>query len=102
MKFMQLADSIPGIIFGTLFSVFTGMVYILVLHEPGSLFYPFAAMFFLGGPLLAGTSGAVRSPAHRYRASLAAGFTVFCITLVLFFMSYAVLPQSDRTSVHLP
>jgi len=102
MKLMQNAPGITSIIFGTLFSVFTGMVYIIVLHEPGSLFYPFAALVFLGGPLLAGTSGAVWSPVHKYRAFLTTGCVVFCAMLVLFFIIYAVLPQFDRTSVQLP
>lgn len=102
MKLMENAPGITSIISGTLFSVFTGLVYILVLHEPGSLFYPFAALAFLGGPLIAGTSGAVRSPGHKYRAFLTTGCAVFGAALVLFFLIYAVLPQFDRTSVQLP
>lgn len=78
------------------------MVYILLLHEPGSLFYPFAALTFLGGPLIAGTTGAVWSPGHKYRAFLISGGAVFAAALVLFFIIYAVLPQFDRTSVQLP
>ena len=39
MKLMENAPGITSIMFGTLFSVFTGMVYIYMLHEPGSLFY---------------------------------------------------------------
>jgi hypothetical protein len=36
MKLMENAPGITSIMFGTLFSVFTGMVYIYMLHEPGS------------------------------------------------------------------
>jgi hypothetical protein len=77
------------------------MVYIILLHEPGPMFYPFAALAFLGGPLIAGTGSAL-SHEHRYRAVLIAGGTVFCAALILFFVTYAVLPHFDRTSVHLP
>jgi hypothetical protein len=44
MKLMQNALAVKSIIFGMLFSVIAGMVYILLLHEPGFLFYPFAPM----------------------------------------------------------
>jgi hypothetical protein len=102
MKLMQNALAVKSIIFGMLFSVIAGMVYILLLHEPGSLFYPFAALVFFGGPLIAGTAGAARSREHKYRAFFISGGTVFGAALVLFFIAYAVLPQFDRTSVQLP
>jgi hypothetical protein len=102
MRVMQNASGAAGIVSGTLFSGIAGMVYSISLHEPGPLFYPFAALVFLGGPLIAGTTGAARSPGHRYRAFLLSGSVVFGAALVFFFMSYAVLPQFDRTSVHLP
>jgi hypothetical protein len=102
MKVMQNVSLAPGIIFGTLFSIIAGMVYILLLHEPGPVFYPFAALVFFGGPLIAGTAGAARSREHKYRAFLISGGTVFIAALVLFFITYAVLPQFDRTSVELP
>ena len=99
---MQNAPVATSIIFGTLFSVTAGMVYIILLHEPGPMFYPFAALVFLGGPLIAGTTGAVQSREHKYRAFLISGGTVFGAALVLFFITYAVLPHFDRTSVQLP
>jgi hypothetical protein len=94
--------SAPAIIAGTLFSVTAGVVYLVLLHEPGPLFYPFAALAFLGGPLIAGTAAAARSPSHKYRAVLSAVCAVFSAALLLFFMSYAVLPHFDRTSMMLP
>jgi hypothetical protein len=102
MKFMQIPPIAKGIIFGTLFSVITGMVYIILLHEPSPEFYPFAALAFLGCPFIAGTIGAVQSREHKYRAFFISGCAVFCTALVLFFIVYAVLPQFDRTSVQLP
>ncbi|MEN6342511.1 MAG: hypothetical protein ABFC89_08105 [Methanospirillum sp.] len=91
-----------GIVAGTLFSVAAGLVYIVLLHEPGSAFYPFAALAFLGGPLVAGAMGILRSREHGFRGFLVPGAAVFCIVLGLFFATYAVLPQFDRTSVQLP
>jgi hypothetical protein len=102
IKFMQNAPVVKSIVYGTLFSLIAGMVYFLLLHEPGSLFYPFAALVFLGGPLIAGTTAAARSPGHKYRAFLISGCAVFAAALVLFFIIYAVLPHFDRTSVQLP
>jgi len=102
MKLMQNAPGVKSIFSGILFSVIAGMVYIIPLHEPGPLFYPFAALVFLGGPLIAGTTGAARSPEHKYRAFLISGSAVFAAALLLFFITYAVLPHFDRTSVQLP
>ncbi len=102
MAIMHRAPVASGIIVGALFSVIAGMVYLLPLHEPGSLFYPFAALVFLGGPLIAGTAGATRSREHKFRAFLISGGTVFAAALVLIFITYAVLPHFDRTSVLLP
>jgi hypothetical protein len=99
---MQNVPGAKSIVSGTLFSVIAGMVYLLLLHEPGSLFYPFAALVFLGGPLIAGTTGAARSQPHNYRVFLIYGGAVFGVGLILFFLTYAVLPQFDRTNVQLP
>jgi hypothetical protein len=100
-KIMQNASVVP-IIFGTLFSIIAGLAYIVLLHEPGPVFYPFAVLVFLCGPLIAGRTAASRSPLHKYRAFLIAGCAVFCTLLVLFFITYAVMPHFDRTSVQLP
>ena len=102
IKCMHYASVATSIISGTLFSVIAGMVYIILLHEPGPVFYPFAALAFLGGPLIAGITGAVQSREHKYRAFFISGCAVFGAVLVLFFITYAVLPQFDRTSVQLP
>jgi hypothetical protein len=94
--------SATSISFGALFSTAAGFVYLVLLHEPGWLFYPFAALVFFGGPLIAGLTGAARSPGQSCRAWLPAAGTVFGAMLILFFITYAVLPQFDRTSVLLP
>jgi hypothetical protein len=99
---MQNASVATSIIFGTLFSGTAGMVYIILLHEPGPVFYPFATLAFLGGPLIAGMTTAAQSREHTYRAFLISGCAVFGVALVLFFVTYAVLPNFDRTSVQLP
>jgi len=102
MKVMHDVPVAKGIICGILFSCIAGIVYIILLHEPGSLFYPFAILFFLIGPLIAGTIGAARSPKDKYQAFLISGGAVFTAALLLFFITYAVLPHFDRTSVQLP
>jgi hypothetical protein len=102
IKLMQNAPAATSIISGILVSGIAGLAYIVLFHEPGSLFYPFAALVFLGGPLVAGTTAAARSPGHKYRAFLISGCAVFGAALVLFFITYAVLPHFDRTSVELP
>jgi len=101
-ELMQKASVAAGIISGTLFSVITGMVYIILLHEPGPVFYPFAALVFAGGPLIAGMTAAARSPEDKFRAFLLSGCAVFAVAIPLFFITYAVLPHFDRTSVLLP
>ena len=99
---MQKASVAAGIISGTLFSVIAGMAYIILLHEPGPAFYPFAALVFAGGPLIAGMTSAARSPEDKTRAFLVPCCAVFATALFLFFITYAVLPHFDRTSVLLP
>ena len=102
MECMQKAPVATGILTGIFSSVIAGIVYIILLHEPGPVFYPFAALVFLGGPLIAGTTGAARSPGHKYRAFLISGCAVSGAVLILFFITYAVLPHFDRTGVQLP
>jgi len=99
---MHYASVATGIIYGILFSGIAGMAYILLLHEPGPGFYPVAALVFFGGPLIAGMTAAVRSPVNKYRAFLISGCAVFAAAFLLFFLTYAVLPHFDRTSILLP
>lgn len=102
MDGMQKNSGTQGIVAGTLFSVAAGIVYLILLHEPGPAFYPFAALIFLGGPLIGGAAAVAGSGRHRCRTFLIPAGTVFVIAFVLFFITYAVLPHFDRTSVQLP
>ena len=83
-------------------SLASGLVYILILGEPGSAFYLFAGLAFLGGPLAAGALAAVNSREHQPKAFLAAGSAVFGIVFGLFLLTYMVLPQFERANVELP
>ena len=91
-----------GIIVGALLSAVSYLVYIVVLHEPGSLFYGFAALVLFVCPLIAGIIAISGTQKHKPRRFFAYGGLVFGITLLLFIVTYAVLPQFDRASVQLP
>jgi len=91
-----------GSIIGALVSVIAGLTYIVVLREPGSAFYLFAALAFLGGPLLAGIVTVLRAQKNRLKAFLVSSGAVFGIMFILFVVTYAVLPQYARTNVQLP
>jgi hypothetical protein len=100
--FSKIAPVGLGIAGGALVSVVCGLVYIAVLREPGSTYYLFARLAFLGGPIVGGIVAARGTQAHRRRAFFMAGGAVFGITFALFVLTYAVLPQFARTSVQLP
>lgn len=91
-----------GILIGALLSAVAYLVYFVVLHEPGSLFYGFAALVFLVCPLVAGIIAISRTQEHKPRRFFAYGGLVFGFALLLFIVTYAVLPQFDRASVQLP
>jgi hypothetical protein len=91
-----------GIIIGALLSAGSFLTYVAVLHEPGSAFYDFAALVFLGCPLLAAVIAVSKPEKHRLKRFFASGGLVFGITLLLFMVTYAVLPQFDRASVQMP
>src|SRR3954464_12442369 len=90
-----------GIIVGALLSVLSYFVYIAVLHEPGALFYGFAALVFFGCPLVAGIIAVSKIQRNRPKRFFGCGGLVFGITLLLFIVTYAVLPQFDRANVQL-
>jgi hypothetical protein len=83
-------------------SLLCGLVYVSVLHEPGSAFYEFAVLVFVAGPLMGGGVAAAREQHHKLRAYLAAGGAVFGATFLLFILTYGVDIQFDRSSVRLP
>ena len=102
MESVRMATAATDVVAGTFFGVAVGLAYIVLLDEPGRLFYPFAGLVFLGGPLVAGAAGASRCRGQRMRGALVPGAAVFCILLGLSFTAYAILPHFDRTSVELP
>ena len=91
-----------SVIIATLASAAVGFVYIVMLREPGSAFYPCAAIAFVGCPIAGGILAALKTRKRKLKAFIASGSAVFGVTLVLFIVTYAVLPQFDRASVQLP
>lgn len=91
-----------GIGIGALVGIMFGLVYLVVLHEPGSAFYPFAGLIFLGSPLIGGIVATLKTQGHRRRSFFASSSSVFGIVWMLFVLTYLVSPLLDRTSVQLP
>jgi hypothetical protein len=91
-----------GIIIGALLSTVCFLAYTAVLHEPGSVFYGFAALVFLGCPLIAGIIALSGTQKHKPKRFFASGGPVFGITLLLFIATYVVIPQFDRANVQMP
>jgi hypothetical protein len=91
-----------GTIIGALVSAGIWLTYIVVLREPGSAFYLFAALAFLGGPLFAGMVKVLKTRKNRLKAFFVSSSTVFGIALILFVVTYVVIPQYARTNVRLP
>jgi len=91
-----------GIAIGALLILALGMVYIVLLREPGSFFYPFAALVFVGAPLGGATAAARRSYANRTAVFLRAASATCGLAALSFIVAYAVYPASQRTSVLLP
>jgi hypothetical protein len=90
-----------GLAAGASVSVLAGLAYVAVWRERGSLFYPFAALAFVGGPVAGGIVAALRAPERRRKAFFASGGRIFGLVFVLFAAMYVVLPQFSRTSVDL-
>jgi len=100
--FIKITSAWLGISVGALVSVVCGLVYIVGLHEPGSLFYPFAGLAFLGGSLFGGMVAASKAREHRREAFFISSGVIFGVAWALFIFTYAVLPQFVRTNVQLP
>lgn len=91
-----------GIIIGALLSAVSYFVYIAVLHESGSVFYGFAALVFIGCPLITGIIAISKTQKYKQQRFFACSGLVFGVTLLLFIVIYAVFPQFDRANVQLP
>lgn len=88
---------------GLLLSVAFGLIYLLVLREPGSAFYLFAGLVFLVGPFIGGLVAVAKTPEpQRRRVFFLPSFVTFAIVSLLFIFVYLVQPIFARTSVQLP
>lgn len=99
---ITLTPAKRGIGIGALISALLYLVYIVVLGEPGSQFYWFAALVFIGCPLIAGIIAISGSQKQGFGRFIGSGGLVFGISLLLFIATYAVQPQFERTNVQLP
>jgi len=79
-----------------------GWVYLSLLHEPGALFYLFAGLVFVAGPLLGAALAGLKTRRRRAVAFVATGGAVFGLAGLLFVFIYVVYPIFQRTSVALP
>jgi hypothetical protein len=91
-----------GISIGTFVCGVLGWTYIVFLHEPGSVFYLFAGLTFFGAPIIGGVVAAMKTQTHKLQAFFRPSSAVFGVAFVMFIVTYAVFPQSARTSVQLP
>lgn len=91
-----------GISIGAVISILFGLIYMSLLDEPGSAFYLFAALVFLGGPLIGGIVALLKTRRQKFKTFIIAGGTVFGTMFVLFIVLYVVLPQYSRANVQLP
>jgi hypothetical protein len=99
------ANSLPnwtGVGVGIIVSLAAGLVYVVLLREPGSAFYGFAGLAFLGGPLIGGIIAARNTQERKRKAFLSAGGMVFAFACGLFVITYVVVPKFDRASIQLP
>src|SRR5262245_57024242 len=90
-----------GISIGALVSVLSGLAYVVVWHERGSAFYPFAGLAFVGGPLAGGIVAAWSAQGRRRKAFVTSGGAVFGLVCLLFFVTHVIVPQFARTTVDL-
>ena len=102
LKIKSLLRTRIGILLGLSLSIVSGFIYLQVLHAPSSLFYVFAVLSFLLGPVVAGSIDTVISPSHKFRIFLASSGVVFGSIFVLFFLIYAILIRLFTTTVQLP
>lgn len=91
-----------GIGVGVVLSVVFGLVYLVLLREPGWAFYPFAWLVFAAAPIIGGIVAAFRMQENRLGAFLMSTATTFAMAVMLFLLAYVVLPMFARTSVQLP
>ncbi|MFZ3074289.1 MAG: hypothetical protein WA093_04155 [Minisyncoccales bacterium] len=98
----EYSSSLFGTIFGSILILVSGMAYLNLLHEPISLFYPFAVFIFIVSPLIGATIASFKVNMHKMWIFFSVGGTVFSLSVILFILIYAIYPQFERTSVQLP
>ena len=98
------APLVFGIAFGVLSSVIFDLWYIVVFHEGSSEFYLFAGLAFLVGPFLGGLLTAIGTRENRHKAIALAGSAaaVLVVVIILFGLSYVVLPLFSYARVQIP
>jgi hypothetical protein len=77
-------------------------VYIAILKEPGSAFYPAAGLVCLGSPLIGGIAAAITARRHKRITFVISSGIAFGIAFVMSAFTYVVSPQFARTSIQLP
>jgi len=79
-----------------------GAVYVVVLREPGWLFYVFAVLFFAVSPLIGAVMAVRETRTKKIRTFYVTGGGLFGLAGLGFVLTYAVFPVFERTSVQLP
>ena len=101
-----MSEEVPSIWLGICIGVLVGLsfslVYLVVLQEPGSAFYPFAVFVFLAGPLVGGIVARLKTREHWRKAFFTSSSAIFVTMFLLFIFSYLIFPLFERTSVQLP
>jgi hypothetical protein len=97
-----IAATVFEVLVGAVTAIAVWLAYIIALGEPGSWFYPFAGLLFVGSPIIAGLVAARRARGGRGIPFIVAGGAIFALAWILFLGTYAILPQFARTSVRLP
>lgn len=91
-----------GVIVGTFISSLAGLLYIEVLHEPSSLFYPFAGLAFGVGPLIGGIIALLKTEKYQRKVWMTSSGITAGIVWILFIFTYLVFPLFNRVAVKLP
>jgi hypothetical protein len=77
---------------GIVLSIVVGVIYIVILKEPGSLFYTVAGFACFGGPLAGGIAAVVRVRRNKLMAFFASSGMALGIAFFLSVIMYVVSP----------
>ena len=100
----RISPKIFGIAVGAFLVLFFGAVYLRVLHEPGSLYYPFAVLIFIVAPLTGAMAAVLpsRLGSDDWRVCSAVVAATWVLAMLGFVAIYAIVPEFERTRVMLP